>query len=477
MPPMRLMQVIGGMEEVPLLSGGLWMAQWGQSFELLTMWGDNIHAAMQHLPAESTFWEAAQQLIEENRDGEAQQDFINQPFDTFTVDERMALGAVFSNLVINAELKRSLRVPGKLGFNDVVQYLSTWGARNVTLITYGHWSLFPLHAAIVELPGKGEHYLSNLFTVTIAPGARAKAMALSRASSLDRAARPLLLTVGNPSPRPYGVSSLPYSQAEADTIQRIAKAYQVPSETTSYLRLREVSKERVVKGLEKAWYAHLAIHGQYNKAVPRQSRLILAGTESLRREQGNLYLSEALDGNIHLDGLRLLVLSACETGLIDLEIAPDEVLGLAAGFLQAGAAGVIASLWAVDDHATFLLMSRFAQLYLDPSLNWSPARALAEAQRWLREEATNAILITYDPVQEIVERVTRQTATSSQQATIPPADSIEAFVTSGLRSLRYTYQSGFTNVHLQALLRSMEEPEALPYADPIYWAGFVVTGC
>ena len=52
--------------------------------------------------------------------------------------------------------------------------------------------------------------------------------------------------------------------------------------------------------------------------------------------------------------------------VIEVRRAADEVVGLAASFLQAGAAGVIASLWPVYDHATFLLMCRFLQLWLDP---------------------------------------------------------------------------------------------------------------
>lgn len=69
---------------------------------------------------------------------------------------------------------------------------------------------------------------------------------------------------------------------------------------------------------------------------------------------------------------------------------------------------VIASLWAVDDHATYLLMSCFAQLYLNPQRTFLPARALAEAQRWLRAYATNSVLMTYDPIPVFAEGEQRQ---------------------------------------------------------------------
>ncbi len=323
-------------------------------------------------------------------------------------------------------------------------------------------------AVHVDLPdGKGKAHFSDLFTVTLAPSARAKEMALMRISAKAETARPLILTVGNPQPLPQGIGSLPFAQAEADTVRRIAAAYQCPPESVRYLRQKEATREQVITALEKSWYAHLAIHGQHDPSSPRSSRIVLAGNETLHPEQRNIYLSEALDGIINLKGLRLLVLSACETALIDVMYAPDEGLGLAAGFLQAGAAGVIASLWAVDDRATYLLMSRFAQFYLDPQLHYSPAQALTEAQRWLREEATNRVLLTYNPIKEILgdSSSTLQSSTKERQVPVP----------SSFRSLRYSHKSGLDELHLQSAFA--QELDTLPYADPIYWAGFVVTGC
>jgi CHAT domain-containing protein len=54
-------------------------------------------------------------------------------------------------------------------------------------------------------------------------------------------------------------------------------------------------------------------------------------------------------------GLRLAILSACETGMIGTKNA-DEAISLPTGLLQAGVAAVIASLWAVSDLSTMLLL-------------------------------------------------------------------------------------------------------------------------
>jgi CHAT domain-containing protein len=56
---------------------------------------------------------------------------------------------------------------------------------------------------------------------------------------------------------------------------------------------------------------------------------------------------------------RLVALSACETGLHDINRSPEEFIGLPAAFLQLGATGVLATLWPVNDASAAFLMSRF----------------------------------------------------------------------------------------------------------------------
>jgi len=379
------------------------------------------------------------------------------------------------------KLERSLSALGKLGLDDVARALDWNGIQKVRIVPFGLLGLFPLPAVQVHSSDGGKKRLGDLFEVTIAPSARALELAEKRATNLDRATRPYLLLGGDPSPRLHGVSELPYAQAEADTAREIAKRFGYEEKNIHYLRSNEVTKEKVVEALKHTWYAHLAVHGIYQAGNPRRSHLLLAGSENLREGDRCIFLSEALerktaDGSdtLNLEGMRLLVLSACETALIDVSQVPDEVIGLAAGFLQAGVAGVIASLWAVDDLATYLLMSRFTQLYLNPQQTWSPARALAEAQRWLREEATNTVLMRYEPLQQVlIDGSLVQTQTEGK-ASASREDEREV---SRLRSLPYNHETGLTKARLKAGRRARQEPDALPYADPIYWAAFVVTGC
>lgn len=100
---------------------------------------------------------------------------------------------------------------------------------------------------------------------------------------------------------------------------------------------------------------HLACHGRTRFDDPRESFLVLHGGDLLT-------LGRILD--VRLPRAPLVVLSACETGMTEVGV-PEEKNSLAHGLLLAGASGVVASLWAVDDLSTMLLMSRFHALIGD----------------------------------------------------------------------------------------------------------------
>jgi CHAT domain-containing protein len=67
-------------------------------------------------------------------------------------------------------------------------------------------------------------------------------------------------------------------------------------------------------------------------------------------------LGEIFDG-VYVPQSWRVVLSACETGLIDFREVADEHYGLPTGFLYAGAPTVYGSLWSVNDLSTALLLT------------------------------------------------------------------------------------------------------------------------
>jgi CHAT domain-containing protein len=79
---------------------------------------------------------------------------------------------------------------------------------------------------------------------------------------------------------------------------------------------------------------------------------------------------------------RLVVLSACQTAVGSgafADVPPgDDWVGLVHGFLFAGAANVLATLWPVEDGATAVLMSSFYQAL---GSGQSESASLAAAQR------------------------------------------------------------------------------------------------
>ena len=92
---------------------------------------------------------------------------------------------------------------------------------------------------------------------------------------------------------------------------------------------------------------------------------------------GGILSGEAIVG-LPLEGMRLCVMSACETGLGDLT-RDEGVQGLVRAFHLAGCRDVVASLWKVDDAATAALMTLFYAEMWDKGK--PPLEALALAQR------------------------------------------------------------------------------------------------
>jgi len=117
---------------------------------------------------------------------------------------------------------------------------------------------------------------------------------------------------------------------------------------------------------------HLACHGQFRPDNPLFSALRLSDSWLTVRDTYKLDLQQC----------GLVVLSACETGVGAL--APgDDLIGLARGFISAGAPSLIVSLWMVDDEVTAQLMRTFYKRLLTGD---SPATALRFAQLNLSEQ-------------------------------------------------------------------------------------------
>ena len=109
---------------------------------------------------------------------------------------------------------------------------------------------------------------------------------------------------------------------------------------------------------------HIATHGFFNndkkiKNPMLKSGLALSGANQSRKNDNiNGFVTALKLSALDLKGTELVVLSACDTGMVDID-ATDSISGLGKAFIQAGAKDVVMSLWSVDDSATKDLMISF----------------------------------------------------------------------------------------------------------------------
>ncbi len=120
---------------------------------------------------------------------------------------------------------------------------------------------------------------------------------------------------------------------------------------------------------------HFATHGLLDSQNPELSAIVLSLVDRQGQPQdGFLRLHDIYNLNLPAE---LVVLSACDSAL-GKEIKGEGLVGLTRGFMYAGAARVMASLWKVDDEATAELMGQFYRRMLNDRM--PPAAALREAQ-------------------------------------------------------------------------------------------------
>ncbi|MCZ2860992.1 CHAT domain-containing protein [Blastococcus sp. VKM Ac-2987] len=267
---------------------------------------------------------------------------------------------------------------GEVAMRPLLEDLGDVGS--LTLVPLGALTLLPLHAASWADGDGGRHHVLDRVTVTYAPSARVAATC--RAAAAARDLRPaLVIGVAATATAP----PIPHAEVEARAVAALFGGTPLTGE--------QVTRDRVLDAFASAGLLHLACHGRAELGAPLRSALLLAGEDELS-------LRDLLErGGTRA---RLAVLSACQTGIAGTEL-PDEAVHLASGFLQAGAAGVVASLWSVPDQATGLLMLRFHQ---ELASGRPPEEALRQAQLWVRDASSGEKLATFpDALADVAARV------------------------------------------------------------------------
>lgn len=188
-----------------------------------------------------------------------------------------------------------------------------------------------------------------------------------------------------------GFASLPGAAREAAAVAALMREAGLPIHQLSGTAASEDSLALMIEASQPG-ILHLATHGFFLPSERSEARsfesglqvavrrpaatgaaagdpllqcgLALAGAnrEATADSDGRLTALEVL--GLPLYGTQLVVLSACETGVGEVQNG-DGTGSLAEAFLRAGAGKVVMSLWPVGDQATRLLMRRFYELVLD----------------------------------------------------------------------------------------------------------------
>ncbi len=270
------------------------------------------------------------------------------------------------------------------------------------LIPHRYLHLLPLHA--LPLSGDGESYLLDKFRdgVKYAPSCQL----LKFTKKQDNHSLGSLFAISDPN------ENLTYTNIEVSTIARHFQPVTV-------LKKSEATKQAILAAetLPSAEWVHFSCHGYFDFNSPLNSALGLAecytSTSAVdadsKRSYQLLRSGDILDlekcltladiFKLRLPECRLVTLSACETGLTDPTSTSDEYIGLPSGFIIAGSASIVSSLWSVNDFSTTLLMIQFYHNLL----SLPPAKALNKAQGWLRN-ATQQELLAWTQKQEMDEQ-------------------------------------------------------------------------
>ena len=313
------------------------------------------------------------------------------------------------------------------------------GARLV-LLPPGELGVLPL--GLAQDPAS-KRRLTDTYEIAYAPSLEALAAAHDYVA---KSAPPTLAVIINPT------GDLPGTEKEGAIV-----ASHFAGGGHAQLARQAATPNAVLAALKGKTHWHFASHGTFSWQDARQSALVMHGMELL--SVGRLLETEGLGRP------RLVVLSACETGLYDIGRNPDEFIGLPGTFTALGAVGVLGSLWPVDDTATALLVAKFYQLHMAARL--PPPSALKRAQAWLRQ-STSGELQAYARVVAAQGRVnSRHLAEINRE--LSAAGMARSRNSGVVERITQRDQTDKTK-------SSRKAQRARPYAHPYFWAGFVHTG-
>jgi CHAT domain/Bacterial dipeptidyl-peptidase Sh3 domain len=240
--------------------------------------------------------------------------------------------------------------------------------RKLIIVPHGMLAIVPYGA--LRLPGTNSYFIER-FAFTIAPGLTQVGIAAGLHRAIPRAGqRPTSIVVGDPK---YGdkcpLDQLPGARHEAREVARAFGTKEVVGEHATIAMIRAQLRSLASKD-GRLDVLHLATHAIAHRSTDASHGGFLALADGDRLTVTTL--QEA-----GFTGARLVVLSACQTGLGWIDEAGT--IGLARAFHLAGAHEVVMSLWDLPDLVVPDLMIDFARKYAKQWPRASAATTLRQA--------------------------------------------------------------------------------------------------
>jgi CHAT domain-containing protein len=177
----------------------------------------------------------------------------------------------------------------------------------------------------------------------------------------------------------FVIPRLPFTRQEATRLLALT-----PKNSSFRAIDFQASRTTVLTGdLSQYRYVHFATHGLLDSERPGLSSLVLSMVDAQGKAQDGFLRANEIY-NLKLPA-ELVVLSACQTGL-GKEVKGEGLVGLTRGFMYAGAARVVVSLWSVNDKATADLMTKFYQKMLKQGQRPAAALRSAQVEMWKQKQ-------------------------------------------------------------------------------------------
>ncbi len=225
----------------------------------------------------------------------------------------------------------------------------------VTIVPYDELHFLPFHAL------GADNALGDVFSICYAPSSKVYQVCRERARRF--------------SPRRYQAVLVGVADAGIPQVAREIAALEKLFARVIVLTNAEATRENVLRYAGECDYLHISAHAWF-----RADRAMLS---AIQLYNGLLTAADVFQMQLNC---RLVTLSACETARHQV-LTGDELVGLTRGFLHAGAAALLMSLWRVDDVAAARLMPIFYRHLL---AGQTPDEALRQAQRELRTTQPDA---------------------------------------------------------------------------------------